>query len=79
MVKLMGGQGERPVLGGIGFMRPATGLLDFLITLLPVALTRQRFFGSPLFTWLQIEGVSLDLLNDVFLLNLAFKPAQGAL
>jgi len=53
-------------------------LLDFLVPLLPVAFARQRFLGALLLAWLQIEGVPLDLFDDVFLLDFSLKPPQGA-
>jgi hypothetical protein len=37
----------------------------------------QSFFYTFLFTGLQVKGVAFDFLDDVFLLYLALKPAQG--
>jgi hypothetical protein len=37
----------------------------------------KRFLGTTLFPWLHIEAVPLDLLDDVFLLDLALETAQG--
>ena len=44
-----------------------------------VALPRQRLLGPPLVARLQIEGVLLDVLDDVFLLHLALEAAERAL
>ena len=47
--------------------------------LLAVTLSRQRLLGSALVTRLQVERVLLDVLDDVFLLNLALEAAESAL
>ncbi len=47
-------------------------------TLFSVALAREGFFGALFLTRLQVEGMSLDFLNDVFLLDLALETAQRA-
>jgi len=47
-------------------------------TFLAIPLTGQRLFGTLLLARLQIEGVTLNLLNDVFLLHLALETAQCA-
>lgn len=39
----------------------------------------QCLFQALLFTRLQIEGVALDLFNDVFGLHLALETAEGIL
>ena len=54
------------------------GLLDIGPALLAVPLASQSFLCPALFTRLQIEGVTLDLLNDVFLLNFALKTSKRA-
>jgi hypothetical protein len=41
-----------------------------------IPLARERFFYTALLTGLQVEGVTLDFLDDVLLLYLALKPAQ---
>jgi len=49
-------------------------LMDLVLlfsSFLPASFTRQRFFHALLFAGLQIKGVTLDLLDDVFLLHLA--------
>jgi hypothetical protein len=52
------------------------GLVLFLADLLAVALSGKGFFDTLLFAGLQIEGVTLHFLNDVFGLYLAFEAAQ---
>jgi hypothetical protein len=56
---------------------PATALLDLPAILLPVSLTGQRLLSPKLLTRLQVEGVSLDLLDDVLLLDLSLEAAKG--
>jgi hypothetical protein len=51
-------------------------LILLLANLLAIALTRQRFFYALLLAWLQVERVTLDLLDNVFGLHLALKSAQ---
>ena len=41
---------------------------------LAAALACQRLFNALLLARLQVEGVFLDFLNDVFLLNLTLEP-----
>jgi hypothetical protein len=43
---------------------------------LPAALARQCFFHALFLAGFQIKGVTLDLLNNVFLLHLALEAAQ---
>ncbi|GEM_PF-1910624 len=43
---------------------------------LAAALASERFFDALLFAGLQVKGVALDLLDDVFLLHLTLKAAQ---
>jgi len=57
----------------------AGALFRFASEFLSVPLPRQSLLGPALVTRLQIEGVLLDVLDDVFLLNLPFEPAEGAL
>jgi hypothetical protein len=54
-------------------------LLDILTALLPVPFPGKRFFRAPLLARLQVKGVSFDLLNNVFLLNLALEAAESGL
>jgi hypothetical protein len=44
---------------------------------LATAFAGKRLLDTFLLPGLQIEGVSLDFLDDVFLLNSAFKPTQS--
>src|SRR5256885_1891308 len=55
------------------------GLVRFAPLLLAQSLPRKRFFGPALFAGFHVEAVLLDFLNDVFLLHLALKTAQGIL
>ena len=57
----------------------AGALFRFASELFSVPLPRQCLLGLTLITRLQIEGVLLDVLDDVFLLNLSLKPTEGAL
>ena len=41
-----------------------------------IPLPRQRFLYASLFAGLQVEGMTFHFFNDVFLLDLALKPAQ---
>ena len=58
---------------------PLRFLLDFPATFLPVSFASQRLLDSELLARFQIEGVSLDLLNDVFLLYFSLETAKGVL
>ena len=53
-------------------------LLDVFVAFLSVTLPGQRFFGALLFAGLQIKGVTLNLFDDVLLLDLALESPQGA-
>jgi hypothetical protein len=55
-------------------------LLFRLATLLLArTLSRERLLGAAPIARLQIEGVLLDILDDIFLLNLPLEPAERAL
>src|SRR6266550_6879129 len=54
-------------------------LLRFAPELLAITLARQRLLGAAFVTRLQVEGVLLDVLDDVFLLHLPLEPSKGAL
>ena len=58
---------------------PPRLLLDFPATFLPVSFASQRLLDSELLARFQIEGVSLDLLNNVLLLDFPFETAKGVL
>ena len=47
--------------------------------LLTVALTGERFLHALLLAWLQVEGVTLYLFDDVFGLHFALETAQSVL
>ena len=52
------------------------GLVVFLADLFTGSLARQSLLGSTLVSRFQIERMLLDILDDVFLLDLPFKAAQ---
>ncbi len=54
-------------------------LILFLARLLAGALPSQRRLHSLFFARLQVKGVPFDLLDNVFLLHLAFKTPQSIL
>jgi hypothetical protein len=70
-------------LGGLilGSAAPSRGeegrLVRFAPLLFAQSLPRKRFFGPAFFAGFHVEAVLLDFLNDVFLLHLALKAAQG--
>jgi hypothetical protein len=71
---------------GAGLSRAAPGrsgpslpLILFFACLFSGALTSERSFYTLFFAGLQVEGVALDLLDNVFLLHLAFEAAKGVL
>jgi hypothetical protein len=69
--------GEGSDLSVLGTWTDRFGCLVLLFTsLFAIPLACQRLFYATLFARLQIEGMTFHFLNDVFLLNLAFKPAQ---
>src|SRR5579864_1086737 len=71
-LNLVGARSSRAAPGRSGpFMR----LILFFACLFPSALTSQRCFYTLFFAGLQVEGVALDLLDNVFLLHLALEPA----
>jgi hypothetical protein len=53
-------------------------LFDVSRTLLTISLAGQRLFRAPFLAWFQVKRVSLDFLDDVFLLYLAFEAPQSA-
>jgi hypothetical protein len=54
---------------------PFIALILFFACLFSRALASQRSFHTLFFAGLQVEGVTLDLLDDVFLLHLALEAA----
>jgi len=62
-----------------GKEQPFIALILFFACLLSGALPSQCSFHALLFAGLQVEGVTLDLLDYVFLLHLALEAAQSIL
>ena len=52
-------------------------LVLLFTSLLAIPLARQSCLDATLLTGLQVVGVTLDFLNNVFLLNLTLEPAQS--
>ena len=67
-----GGQIEQ---GRSGTERPFIALILFFACFFSGALPSKRSFYTLFFAGLQVEGVALDLLDDVFLLHLALEAA----
>src|SRR5689334_3047351 len=57
----------------------AYSLVGFAALLLARPLPRQRLLGAAAIARLQIEGMLLDILDDIFLLNLPLEAAKRAL
>jgi hypothetical protein len=66
------GQGNGPPHG----VAAHDSLVLFFACLFSAALARQRFLHALFFAGLQVKGVTLYLLDDVFLLHLALKATQ---
>lgn len=62
-----------------GTERPFPALVLFFARLLASSLASQRSFHTLLLAGLQVEGVTLNLLDDVFLLHLALKATKSVL
>jgi hypothetical protein len=54
-------------------------LILLFASLFPATFACERFLNALLLAWLQVEGVTLDLLDNVFLLHLALEAAQRIL
>jgi len=52
-------------------------LLCLFTDLFTIAFARHSFLHAALFAGLKIEGVPLDFLNHVLLLDFSFEAAQG--
>jgi len=52
--------------------------IRFATLLLARSLARQRLLGAAPVAWFQIEGMLLDILDDIFLLDLPLEPAKRA-
>src|SRR5258706_1098244 len=59
--------------------RGPAALLRFAPELLAITLARQCLLGPALVPRFQVEGVLLDVLDDVFLLHLPLEPPESAL
>jgi len=66
-------KGKGPLPGGAAQRK----LVLLLTSFFPAALSRQRFFHALFLAGLQIKGVALNLLNNIFLLHFALKATQG--
>lgn len=73
------GWGSRSSRAAPGEERPFTASILFFACLLARPFARQRGFHSLLLARFQVKGVSLDLLDYVFLLYLAFEAAKRVL
>jgi hypothetical protein len=58
---------------------PRKTLLQLAPELLPIPLTRESLLGSTLVPRLQVKGMLLDVLDDVFLLDLSLESPERAL
>ena len=57
---------------------PNRPLVQIPALLLPTPLPGQRLLCATLVSRLQIERMLLDILDDIFLLNLTLETAEGA-
>ena len=71
-----GGQIEQ---GRPGKERPFAALVLFFPRLFASTLARESGLNTLFLAGLQVEGVALDLLDNVFLLHLALEAAQSVL
>ena len=55
----------------------ATALILLFPDFFAGALASQRSFHALFFAWFQVEGVALDLFDNVFLLYFPLETAQG--
>jgi hypothetical protein len=70
---------KRRFVGTTGAVKTPAKLVLFFPDLLAIALPRQRFLDSLLLAWFQVEGVTLDLFDNVLGLYLALETAQSIL
>ena len=73
-------KGHAPLRANTGRRALATAIDSFGVKphLLSATFPCERLLCASLVARLQIEGVLLDILNDVFRLNLSLKSAKGA-
>ena len=57
----------------------ANGIIAFFTNPFPGTLSRQGLLEAPSLAGLQVVGVTLHFLNNVFRLNLALEASQGIL
>jgi hypothetical protein len=62
----------------IGRHLVGVGLFRFAPQLLPIPFARERLLGPSLVAGFQVKGMLLDILDDVFLLDLPLEPAESA-
>ena len=60
-------------------MRSSVALILFFTCFLASSLASERGLDALFFAGLQVKGVALDLLDNVFLLHLALETAQSVL
>ena len=58
---------------------PFNASVLFFACFLASAFTSQRSFHALFLAWLQVKGVALNLLDNVFLLHLAFEATESVL
>jgi hypothetical protein len=71
--------GGRIEQGRPGKERPCAALVLFFSRFFTRTLASQRSFHTLFLAGLQVKGVTLDLLDDVFLLHLALETAKSVL
>jgi hypothetical protein len=71
-LKVVGAKLSRAAPGRSG---PSLRLILFFACLFSGTLSRERSLYTPFFAGLQVKGVTLNLLDDVFLLHLALEAA----
>jgi len=71
--------GGRTEQGRPGKERPFTASILFLARLLAGAFASQRSLHALFLAGLQVKGVALNLLDNVFLLHFALEAAQSIL
>lgn len=54
-------------------------LFNLARTLFTIPFTSEGFFGTPLFTWLQVKRMPLNFFHNVLLLDFALEAAERTL
>jgi hypothetical protein len=70
---------EGPLRGSEERPLGLTLVILFFASLLAATLARHSFLHALFLARLQVKGVTLHVLDNVFLLNLALKPAESVL